>query len=493
MKRLLINASGTKLQAALLDQHKLVELWYERSEDEQIIGNIYLGKVTDVLPGMEAAFVDIGLPKHAYLHVKDAIQGLGTHFQEGPLPTISQLVRQGEEVLVQVKKEGTEYKGPKITTELALPGKAFVYLPQGGYVAISRKIEDGEQRGYYKDLLAKHLTEREGVIVRTAAIQATEAELLDELEQLRTLWKEVQAEGTGKKAPVCLYQDQALIQRILRDLSALDLAEIIVDQRGIWKQIEQTLKLEHVHWQGSLQLYQGVEDLFSTYGVEREISRLLDHLVWLRSGGFLMIDQTEALTVVDVNTGKYTGKSTLEETIYRTNLEAAQEIARQLRLREISGIILIDFIDMQNQQHQTELLQVLERALRQDRTRTEIMGLTRLGLVEMTRKKTIRSMQEEYLQDCSCCKGSGRVLQHHIMVDKLHRQLKEYERGKHCEIISIALHPTLFHHIESQLGWSYWEDHFPMQLFWREDALLPDGTYKILYTGDDEELAKTIR
>lgn len=427
MKQLIFNLATRERRAAMIENEQVVELYIERSLENRIVGNIYLGKVVNVLPGMQAAFVDIGRDKNGFLYRDDLIAyQLG--LQSGSMKedeSITNFVTKGQEIVVQVTKESFGTKGPKLTEVISFPGKYIVYLPDGRFVAISRKLKEENERKRLKMLCESLLEGNEGAIVRTSC-EGVEADLIaQEIQFFREFWLEIIAKKRDKKRPTMLHQDTDLVGRLVRDVSFEQLSRIVVDHvdefvylRNLLKHDEKSVK--------KLELYKEKENIFSAFGIEKELEKAMRQQVWLKSGGYLMIDQTEALTVIDVNTGKYVGKHGLQETVFKTNMEAAGEIARQLRLRDISGIIIIDFIDMKKKSHQKAVLDTFELALEGDRTKTNVVGLTSLGLVEMTRKKIRQNLHDSLTEPCPTCAGKGSILSVEAQAFKIERKLWEY-------------------------------------------------------------------
>ncbi|HBW35479.1 Rne/Rng family ribonuclease [Desulfosporosinus sp. BICA1-9] len=400
-----------KIRAAVFEQGELVELFEEEGASSHMVGNIYKGRVENVLPGMQAAFVDIGVDKNAFLYVGDAIPA---RFDEdgkvSPVVNdrIENVLKPRQELLVQVTKEPVSTKGARISVNITLPGRYVVLLPQVSYIGVSRKIQDNNERARLRDLAATSKPEGMGVIVRTLAEGIDGDEIAEDITQLVAFWQALQPKIPHVSVPGIVHKDVDLVSRLVRDWIDQDVEKITVDQEEVGQVIRQALlEIEHPAAK-KIHVVTG-EDLFAKYGVDDEIRKTLRSKVWLKSGGYLVIQQTEALIVIDVNTGKYVGQRSLEETVVHTNLEAASEIARQLRLRNLGGIIIIDFIDMTTEEAQKQVLDVLEIACARDKTKSQILGLTQLGLVEMTRKKVGQTLAVRYTSPCPSCEGSGRV------------------------------------------------------------------------------------
>ncbi|MGY5452050.1 ribonuclease G [Agarivorans sp. MS3-6] len=410
---LLINVTPTETRVALVDSGILQETHVERDARRGIVGNMYKGRVSRVLPGMQAAFVDIGLEKAAFLHASDIVPHTECvdvteqeHFQAG---NIAELVRQGQDIMVQVVKDPLGTKGARLTTDITLPSRYLVFMPGSSHVGVSQRIESEEERERLKDICAGYVDELGGFIIRTAA----EGVGADELEQdaafLKRVWRKVLQRKESSASKSKLYAELNLALRIIRDFVGTHLDRIRVDSRETYEQLI-SFSAEFVpEFTEILEYYAGDRPIFDLFDVENEIQRALKRRVDLKSGGYLIIDQTEAMTTIDINTGAFVGHRNLEETIFNTNIEATQSIARQLRLRNLGGIVIIDFIDMIDAEHQRRVLHSLELALAKDRAKTNISGFSQLGLVEMTRKRTRESIEHILCGECPTCRGRGTV------------------------------------------------------------------------------------
>ncbi len=418
-RAILIERERDRTRVAILEDGVLVEFYVEGDGGRRLAGNIYKGRVENVLPGMQAAFVDIGLDRNAYLYVADAAPCVGgedeaaqrsggRHQNAEELP-IEQFVRTGEDIIVQIIKEPVGTKGARVTRQITLPGRFLVLLPGSDYIAISNRISSENERERLKKLVAGLRIEGTGFIVRTAGEGRTEEEFREDARQLGEAWEHIQSQARKVKAPALLHRDTGLVYRVLRDSLLPDISEITVDSPEEEREVSALLETFAPELKGkvTLQRVNGMS-LFEARGIEEQLRRALARKVWLKNGAYIVFDHTEAMTVVDVNTGRYTGSTSLAETIFRTNTEAAREIARQLRLRDVGGIIVIDFIDMANQSHRDSVLTILEEELKKDRTKSTIVGLTGLGLVEMTRNKRRQSLIETLTNPCAHCNGSGR-------------------------------------------------------------------------------------
>ncbi len=418
-KEIIIHASGRETILAVLEENKLVEIYLDPARLESLVGNIYLGRVTDVLPGIQAAFIDIGMEKNAFLYLGDALPfasgkpGQKRLGRRDCKPGIQDMVKAGQEVMVQVLKEPFGSKGPRVTTRISLSGRYLVFVPGGNYLRISRRIKSEEERIRLKNLLQKHLPAGAGAIIRTAALGAGEHELLEDLRALHLLWKKL-LQRMRCPAPALIHKGPEPVQGFLRDLFVPDLNRLLVNSREIYQELMDYADLFMPSLKNKVYLREKA-DLFSQYQINRQIEQALRHKVWLNCGGYLVIDRTEALTVIDVNTGKYVGTDSFPATALRVNLEAAGEIARQLRLRNIGGMIIIDFIHMPEENHWEQVLEELNTCLQRDRIKSHVLGMTRLGLVEISRKKACQGLEQILLKDCPHCRGRGKVLNEELL------------------------------------------------------------------------------
>jgi ribonuclease G len=408
MKQLLVHCTRNMTQSALLEDGRLTEFSVERSEGNSLVGNLYKGRVVNVLPGMQAAFVDIGLPKNAFLYVDDALH---PHLDKQPKdkPSIADLLAIGDELIVQVMKEPLGGKGARITTHFSLPGRWLVYMPQADYVGISKKIGQEEERSRLRSLAEELRHVGEGIILRTNAEGESREALAEDLDALRRIWDGAARLGQQAKVPAELHRDSGLVQRMVRDVVTPDTEELIVDDEACMEEAKAYLHKTALLLEERVRLYREPMPLFDKFGVNEQADRAFQSQIRLSSGAYLVWDQTEALSVIDVNTGKYTGSVDLEETVFQTNLEAAEEIARLLRLRDVGGIIIVDFIDMEKDEHREQVEQLLETTMRRDRTKCQVVGWTRLGLLEITRKKARESVSSFFFETCPTCKGSGKI------------------------------------------------------------------------------------
>lgn len=412
-EEILINVSPVETRVALVENGVVQELYLERSYGKGYVGNIYKGKVVRVLPGMQAAFVDIGLDRTGFIHVADMLpEPVEGESRRGDLPDIRTLVRDGQTLLVQVAKDPISTKGARLTTHLTVSSRYLVYMPNSSHIGVSARIEDEQERERLRTALttaAQAQGVSGGFIVRTVAEGVSAEEIAADIPFLQKLWADLSAKLPTMVAPSIIYKDMPLYLRALRDLARAPIDKIRVDSRLTWKQMLDFAGSYYPQLVEMIECYTGERPLLDLYGVEEEIQRALDTRVPLKSNGYLIIEQTEAMTTVDVNTGAFVGHRNLEETIFKTNLEAATSIARQLRLRNLGGIIILDFIDMQDPEHQRQVLRTLEKALEKDHAKTRITGVSELGLVEMARKRTRESLGQMLCAPCPVCLGRGQV------------------------------------------------------------------------------------
>jgi ribonuclease G len=404
---ILINVTPQETRVAVIQQGVVQELHVERISSRGLVGNVYLGVVSRVLPGMQSAFIDIGLDRAAFLHVAD----IWEHRQsEEPRP-IERILHDGQKVLVQVIKDPIGTKGARLATQISIAGRLLVYLPQETHIGISQRIEDETERAHLRETLQKLLApeSKGGFIVRTMAETAGISELTSDIGYLQRLWGDIDQRSRHVAAPYLLYQDLTLSHRVLRDIANEQTSRILVDSRETYQKLLSFAQEYTSCFAERINHYGGERPLFDLYGIENEIEQALARRVPLKSGGYLVLDQTEALTTVDVNTGGFVGGRSFDDTIFKTNLEAAHVIARQLRLRNLGGIIIVDFIDMENDSHKESVLTEFKKALSLDRTRVTVNGFTTLGLVEMTRKRTRESLAHTLCEPCGTCQGRGEL------------------------------------------------------------------------------------
>jgi len=449
-KEIVVDVDNDQIRVAVLEDRELVELYIDKINSERVVGNIYKGKVANVLPGMQAAFVDIGLGKNSFLYVGDVNGGLELKTSDDDeiieklkKVSIRDVLKVGQETLVQVVKEPTGSKGARVSTNITLPGRYLVLMPMVDYIGISRRIEDEEERNRLKALADEIRPPHMGVIVRTVAEGVGKEELQADIEMLLQKWQGILQKQKDCVPPKLIYKEMNLTARIARDLFTPEVNKFYINSTSEYEKLMEHLTFSSPALKDRVSIYRGKENIFEYFNIESEIDRALQRKVWLKCGGYIVIDKTEALTVIDVNTGKFVGSVDLEDTVLKTNLEAAREIARQLRLRDIGGIIIIDFIDMTSQEHQKMVLSALAEELKKDRTKTHILGLTQLGLVEMTRKKVRQSLDEVLEKTCPYCDGKGRILSEDTVAKKVERELSRIFSSRKCEAVLLEVHPLV--------------------------------------------------
>jgi len=473
---IICNTTGRETRVALIENGRLVELHIDRGDNRGFVGNVYLGRVVRVLPGMQAAFVDIGLERAAFLYVGDIYAQLLNMTDEGverptkggkgrgSHPPIQDLLKEGQEIVVQVAKDPIGTKGARLTTHIALPGRYLVFMPTVEHIGISRRIDKEKERRRLRSIVEKNRKKGAGYIVRTVCARQSREVLQADMNFLQSSWDKVQEACKAKKAPSLLHEEYGIVLRAVRDLFEEEVARVIIDDKKTFEQASDFMGGFMAAAKDKLHFYRGAEPIFDNYGVEVEISRSLGRKVWLKSGGYLVIDQTEALMAIDVNSGKFVGSSSLEDTTLKINLEAAVEVVYQLRLRNIGGIIIIDFIDMEREQNREKVYKSLDEALRADRARTNVLKISDLGLVEMTRKRTQEGLDRYLMDDCPICNGTGVVRAPSTLAYEILREVRrESGRSNGAETIFVNTTPAVadllysdnyndFEEVEKDLG-----------------------------------------
>jgi ribonuclease G len=467
-KRIVVNEGVTETRVAIQEGNLLTGLLVERARQRSIVGNVCKGIVTNVLPGMQAAFVDVGLAKDAFLFGGDYTANLGDYerlvlseseeedleveeaVRREPSIPIEDLLRKGQEVLVQVSKESLGSKGARITSFISLPGRYLVYMPQANHIGVSRRIRDDRERDRLRQIVRGLQPPAGGFIVRTVAEGKGEEEFASDIQFLIRLWEQIQTRYARAPAPSVLHEEMDLIFRTIRDLFSADVEEFLVDSPDAFaKSVEDASSLVP-DLTPRVKLYEGSTPIFEATGIEKEIEKALRRRVWLRSGGYIVIDQTEALVSIDVNTGKYVGKRDFEETVLKINLEAVGEVVRQIRLRDLGGIIIIDFIDMEREEHRQQVFRALKKALAEDKARTNVLEISELGLVEMTRKRVRQDLQSLFCAPCPACKGSGMVKSDPALAAEIFRKVRAAAAELGGQAILIRVHPELAQYLETE-------------------------------------------
>jgi len=455
---ILINATFYENRIALVENGKLREFHLERVSERGLIGNIYLGRVVRVLPGIDAAFVDIGLERTGFLYVDEALYIFSDNYRRLPQghklrptpppslttsPAINEILREGQEILVQIAKEPIGTKGARLTCNITLPCRNLVFMPLTDHIGISRKIEDEVTRQQLRDRIEVLRPPGTGFIIRTVAEHIDNEALEADMEFLLSLWDEILTKVQREPAPCLIYKDLDIILRSVRDFFTEDINELVIDNFEVYEQLMSYAKTFAPQLQDKITHYDSDLPLFERYGVEADINNALDKKVWLRCGGYIIIETTEALTVIDVNTGRYVNASDLSETIFKTNMEAVCEIARQLRLRNLGGIIIIDFIDMDNEQHREELFAAFQEAMRTDKSKVNILKLSEFGLVQMTRKRLSESLMQTMCEPCHYCGGDGFIKSRRTICHEIFRKISRDARKIGGSHVTIKVHPHI--------------------------------------------------
>jgi len=452
----IVNQHPEVTRIAVMEDGRLMELIVEMADDRHIVGNIYLGKVNAVLPGMQAAFVDIGLERSAFLHVSDVREMLANEKSfaraliEGKPPRadetrrpIEKVLEKGQRILVQVTKEPIGTKGARVSTRISIAGRYVVSMPGDSVAGVSRKITDRQERSRLRKIVQQVRTEGFGIIARTAGIEKDEDSFRTDVERIVNKWKEIGTLTVKSKAPALLHQEHDLITMTVRDLVSPDVNSIVSDSRAVAKQIKKYLKTFDPDVAAKVKYYRGKTPIFDQYGIEKEISGLVRREVLLKSGGSIVIDHTEALVAIDVNTKRYVGRRRQEDTIFKTNMEAAREVARQLRLRDLGGIIVIDFIDMDNLSHRDKVVNCLRGELGRDRSPTKTCQVSPMGLVEMTRKRVRPSLVQSMSVACEYCTGTGRIQTPVSVLTEIERFLERAANGKKHVNLVVTINPMV--------------------------------------------------
>jgi len=464
---IIINVATHETRIAILEDGQLVEILVERPDMYRTVGHIYKGIVTSVLPGMQAAFVDIGLEKSAFLHVSDVVEA-GEEYdamfdgetddngeqqsrtKRQRFVPIQDMLRKGQDILVQVTKDPIGTKGPRVTSEISLAGRFSVLVPGTDTIGVSRKITDWGERRRLRDLVRSLKPDGCGIIIRTVAKGKGEAEFRKELRALKKLWDKIANRGRSTKAPALIHEEMGMTSSLIRDLFTPEVDRLVTDSKRTHRDILSYLRSVSTDLCSRLELYTEKVPIFDAFEIEKEIEKALDRKAWLKKGGFIVIDHTEALVTVDVNTGRYVGKRNQEETVLNINLEAAREIARQLRLRDIGGIIVIDFIDMKSAKNRSKLLEEFQNAIRRDRSKTTVAPVSEFGLVEMTRQRVRPSLMYTFSEPCPLCKGAGRVQGRDTTVTKIERWLKRMRAAASKERkLTLYVHPVVAEYLQA--------------------------------------------
>jgi len=468
-KEIIINHTKHEIRVALVENGLVNEIFYERDQDKSVVGNIYKGKILKVLPGMESAFIDIGLEKAAFLYVDDIridpddidIDSNGDD-DNGRISSqvkkpklqkqnISSLIKEGQDIMVQVSKGPIGNKGARITCNITIPGRNLVFMPHVDNVGVSRQIREERERNRLRKIVASIKPDNTGFIVRTVATERSEEEFKHDVEYLLTTWNETEKKFKTHRSPAMLFEELNLTFRTIRDMLSPEVKSLTIDDPQEYEKIKRYLGTYLPHYGNVLKLYPGKDSIFDQYRVTLELDKAMSRKVWLKSGGYLIIDQSEALTAIDVNTGRFTGSDSHEKTILTTNLESIVEIVHQLKLRDIGGIIIIDFIDMESTENRHLVFSKLKEELRKDKAKTKVLPISDIGLVEMTRKRNRENLGRYLRETCPYCNGRGRILSHSSIIYSMYREIDRVTKEPQPpQNILIGLHPDVAEHLENE-------------------------------------------
>lgn len=499
---ILINVTREEIRVGLLESGQVVEFYVERKRDASLVGNIYKGKVVKILPGMQSAFVDVGLEKAAFLYVADIMTEMEDYAQfleeedknnslERSVDIVSkrgrqgmpieEIIQEGQDLIVQVSKDPIGSKGARVTSYVTLPGRYLVLMPNVEHIGISRRISNEEERTRLKGIVENIKPKGYGLIIRTASDGCTDEELKKDLEFLLLLWENIQKKKDKVAAPCLLYSDLDLAFRSVRDLMSHDVERLVIDYENEYERIKDFVKAYFPKLLSKIELYSDDEPIFESFGVELDISRALGRRVWLKSGGYIVIDQTEAMTVIDVNTGKFVGKEDLEDTILKTNLEAVKEIAYQIRLRNLGGIIIVDFIDMEKTENREKVFNAFIEAMKRDKAKNTILHISELGLIQMTRKRVRESLGRVLCESCPYCEGKGFVKSPRTLCYEIFRKVAKMA-GHGGDKIIVTAHPTVAELLsdDERSGLEEIESSYGVKVIVKEDSKLHQENYELV-------------
>ena len=493
---ILINAALQEIRVALLENGQVVEFYVERKRDTSLVGNIYKGRVMKILPGMQSAFIDIGLERAAFLYVADIRTDLdyAPFLEEGDkddslelvsqkgkvdLP-IEELIQPGQEILVHVSKDPIGSKGARVTSYITMPGRYLVLMPNVEHIGISRRIADEEERTRLKSIAEAIKPKNYGLIIRTASEGCSEEELKNDLEFLIKIWENIQIKKDKAAAPALLYSDLDLVFRSVRDLLTQNVERLVIDSPEEYERIKEFVKMYFPKLLDKIVLYEGQDQIFDAFGIELDIARAIGRKVWLKSGCYIVIDQTEAMTVIDVNTGKFVGKEDLEDTILKTNLEAVKEIAYQIRLRNLGGIIIVDFIDMELPENRDKVFNAFTEAMKKDRAKNTILHISELGLIQMTRKRVRESIGRILCEQCSYCEGKGFVKSPLTLCYEIFRKITKLAMHGAQKIV-VTANPSVAELLfdEERLSLEEIENRYGVKVIVKESTNLHQENYEI--------------
>jgi ribonuclease G len=495
---IIVNAGREETRVALTENGLVTEIYIDRKKDRGIAGNVYKGRVMKVLPGMQAAFVDIGLEKSAFLYVGDVFDSTseyapmmedeGLELEVEPrrkrshANQIEDLLQEGQDILVQVSKEPISTKGARVTTYISIPGRYLVMMPGVNHIGVSRRIENGEERKRLREIVSRLRKQSTGYIVRTASQGRSEDEFTADIEFLSKLWENIQKKKERMSSPALLHNELDLVFRVIRDVFTRDVDRMVIDSQEEYQRVKEFVESYIPQLGRRVKPYEGDDPIFEHYGVEIEISRALGRKVWLKSGGYIIIDQTEALTTIDVNTGRYVGKRSLEDTILKTNLEAVREIAYQLRLRNIGGILILDFIDMEREDNRRKVYSALQEALAHDKAKTTISHISPIGLIEMTRKRIRESLGRTLCDTCPYCEGRGYVKSSRTICYEVFREIRRAFAGSEEKKALVTVNSVVADMLydEERQGVEELEKEFQKKMVIKADPNLHQEQYEVV-------------
>ena len=501
-KEIFINESMGETRIAIQEDGQLVEVYIEKQDNHRMVGNVYKGKVENVLPGMQAAFVDVGYELNAFLPFSEIgsdefiIEENGNkknrNNRNNKYDNIEVDLKKDQEIYVQVIKEPFAGKGPRVTTEVALPGRLLVLVPNANYIGISKKIWDKYERRRLKKIAQRLREGNIGVIIRTVAEGKSEEHIENDFNQLINNWNKIENKADREEAPVLVYEDLETASSVVRDLLTPDVEKIIIDSKRIYKKTQRYLEDISPSLLDRLELYKLKSPLFESFGIESEIEKVMRPKVWLKSGAYLIIEKTEAMVVVDVNSVRFVGKKLHEENSLKINLEAAREVARQLRLRDLSGLIVIDFIDMKQDENRKKIYHELRKELRKDRAKVAVAPITEFGLLEMTRQRIRVSLLDSMSEECPSCHGSGRIISQETLITRIDHWLRRY-KSKHRSLrLRLQLHPQNADYLSGEkkhvLRGLMWQNFVHLKI--EENVELPQDEFRFLRTKDGEEVTE---
>ena len=500
-KEIFINESMGETRIAIQEDSQLVEVYVEKLDKHRMVGNVYKGKVENVLPGMQAAFVDVGYDLNAFLpfseigsdeYILESRKSNQTRNgkQQHRYDNIEVDLKKDQEIFVQVIKEPFAGKGPRVTTEVALPGRLLVLVPNANYIGISKKIWDKYERRRLKKIAQKLRQENVGIIIRTVAEGKSEDHIENDFKQLLDTWHRIENKANRENAPSLIYEDLETASSVVRDLLTPDVEKIIIDSKRLYRKTQRYLEDISPSLLERLELYKLKSPLFESFGIESEIEKLMRPKAWLKSGAYLIIEKTEAMVVVDVNSGRFVGKKLHEENSLKINLEAAKEVARQLRLRDLSGLIVIDFIDMKYEDNRKKVYQALRKELRKDRAKVAVAPITEFGLLEMTRQRIRLSLLDSMSEECPTCHGSGRIISQETLITRIDHWLRRY-KSKHRSLrLKLQLHPENAEYLSGEkkhiLRGLMWQNFVHLKII--ENTELARDEFRFLRTKDDVDV-----